>query len=450
MSALVIFGATGDLMHQKLLPALANLYQSDKLPQDTTIYCVGRRNWDTADYLKHAKQEAKDLALLKTIEPLLTYIKIDLDTTADYERLKTIMDGDNHAKDRIFYLALPPTLFPKAAEQLANARLIAKGNPHERIVFEKPFGEDFASASDINQLLWRYFDESQIYRIDHYLGKEMIQNILTLRFANRVFESDWHKDSIEKITLYVKEKDGVKGRGAYYDQTGALRDMVQSHLFQMLALTTMEAPQSFDAKAIQKEKVSLLKKFNVLHETVVMGQYDGYLAADHVKQDSLTETFVKLEGRIDDSRWRDVPIIIMTGKQLDEKRSDIVIDFKTPTSADALWPDSQLETNQLIIKIAPKEGMRFTMNVKETGLSDHITTKSMDYDHGLDAFGNKPEAYEKLWLEMFDQNHLMFTRWDEIEVSWRIIDEIRANDNKKRLTYQPGSSLLKCLKEFDQ
>ncbi len=449
MSAITIFGATGDLMHQKLIPALANLYQSKKLPKDVMIYCVGRRPWDTNDYLKHAEKEAKDVELLKTIEHLITYVRVELDQPKDFDNLKTVIETHPSQKDRLFYLALPPTLFPKVAEKLASAQLIRKSKPQERIVFEKPFGEDFESANEINQLLWRYFDESQIYRIDHYLGKEMIQNILTLRFANRVFESDWHKDSIAKITLYVKEKDTIKGRGAYYDQTGALRDMVQSHLFQMLALTTMEAPKSFNAKDIQKEKVSILKKFNVLKESIVMGQYEGYLDSENVKKDSKTETFVKLEGRIDDSRWRDVPIIIMTGKSLDEKRSDIVIDFKTPSSALDLWPEGKFENNQLVIKIAPTEGMRFTMNIKEAGLSDQITTQSMDYEHGKDVFGNKPEAYEKLFVEMLEQNHLMFTRWDEIEVSWRIIDEIRKHDNNKRLTYPKGSSLSSCLKEYD-
>ncbi len=446
MSAITIFGATGDLMHQKLMPALANLHKVGKLPEKAHIFCVGRRDWNTDEFIAHLRKHVAEAALVAEVENIITYVKVDLDNRDDYHALDRKISTVSNADDRIFYLALPPKLFPEVARELAQANLVKKGDDNQRVVFEKPFGEDFESAKEINRLLWRYFDESQIYRIDHYLGKEMIQNIITLRFANRVFESDWHKDSIEKITIYAKEKSGIKDRGGYYDATGALRDMVQSHLLQMLALTTMEAPESFSAKAIRKEKVSLLKKVSVDSEHVIMGQYRGYHDEKKVADDSKTETLVKMDCIIDDSRWRGVPITILTGKNMDEKRSEIIIDFKAPSQAASLWPQAKMQSNCLIIKIAPEEGMRFTMNIKESGLSDEITTKTMDYNHGSDVFGNKPEAYEKLFLEIIDKNPLMFTRWDEIETAWRLIDSIRDHDTGKRVIYEPGCTLQQCLK----
>ncbi len=446
MTVFTIFGSTGDLMYNKLLPALNNLQKNNHLPGDTKILCVGRRDWDTSDYLA-AVDEAVDSSKISEIRTMLEYVKVSLDEASGYDALKGKIESNGENTEKIFYLALPPSLFPKVAGGLSQNGLIKKGENTARIVFEKPFGEDLESAHEINRTLWNYFEEDQIYRIDHYLGKEMIQNILTLRFANRIFESDWNKDSIEKVSIIVKEKHGIDNRGNYYDSIGALRDMVQSHLLQMLALTAMEAPRAFNAQSIRKEKVSLLKKLSLEKGDVFNAQYQGYKAEPKVRKDSRTETFVALKVFIDDSRWRDVPFYMMTGKKMNEKSSEIIIDFKENDVTKNLWPDQKLTHNQLVVKVAPDEGVSFRMNVKETGLSNKIIPSRMDYSHGKDAFGNVPEAYEKLLLEIVKKNALLFTRWDEIETTWRFIDQVTNRCMKAPYIYESEDDLIKTLQE---
>ncbi len=446
MTVITIFGSTGDLMYNKLIPALNTLKQTNKLPSDTKILCVGRREWDTLTYLKSVKNEVpKDK--YNAIESLIEYVKVSIDSDDGYALLKSKIEQNGIEADKIFYLALPPSLFPKVAGGLSKNKLIGKGEPNARIVFEKPFGEDLESARLINRTLWDYFEETQIYRIDHYLGKEMIQNILTLRFANRIFESDWNKDSIDKVSIIVKEKNGIDSRGNYYDSIGALRDMVQSHLLQMLALVAMEAPKMYDSELIRKEKVSLLKKLFVECGDVFNAQYKGYKQEPKVRDDSKTETFVHIKAQIDDSRWRDVPFYLMTGKKLNDKSSEIIIDFKPGDDVLALWPDHTLKHNQLVVKVAPNEGVSFRMNVKQAGLSSDIIPSKMDYSHGKDAFGNVPEAYEKLLLEIIEQNTLLFTRWDEIETTWKFIDKVTNECQEAPYEYEDEPDLIQAMKE---
>ncbi len=445
MTVITIFGSTGDLMYNKLIPALNTLKKTNKLPEKSKILCVGRRDWDTKRYLESVKQMVpKDK--YREIEPLIKYVKVTLDTFEGYQGLKEEIKSVN-AKDKIFYLALPPSLFPKVAGGLSENGLIEKGDAFARIVFEKPFGEDLKSARSINRTLWDYFDESQIYRIDHYLGKEMIQNILTLRFANRIFETDWNKDSIEKVSIIVKEKNGIDQRGTYYDSIGALRDMVQSHLLQMLALVAMEAPKAYDSELIRKEKVSILRKLFVEKGDVFNAQYKGYSGEPKVRDNSKTETFVHIKAQIDDSKWRDVPFYLMTGKKLKEKSSVIIIDFKPLDEALALWPKTPFENNQLVIKVAPDEGVSFKMNVKKSGLSSEIIPSLMDYSHGKDSFGNVPEAYEKLLSEIIEKNTLLFTRWDEIETTWKFIDKVTNQCLPTPYVYESEEDLVKTMKE---
>ena len=433
MSIIAIFGSTGDLTYRKLLPGLVNLKKNGKLPATTKILCIGRRDWDTQTYLRSAHDTAD--ADITPIESMIDYFRVRLDAPEDFdalfERVQTL-----GIEDTVFYLALPPSLFPTVASGLHRSGLVKKGDTANRIVFEKPFGEDLSSAREINSLLWQYFDESQIYRIDHYLGKEMIQNILALRFANRIFESDWHKDSIDRVRIRVKEEDGVGTRGGYYDTIGAMRDMVQSHLLQMLALTAMEAPAAYDAQSIRKEKVSLLKKLSINPSDIVTGQYEGYTEEDKVDPGSTTETFVQLKVQIDDSRWRNVPFYLVTGKMLDNKASEIIIDFKHGDKSSCLWPSQNLYNNQLVIKVAPEEGMSFRMNVKESGLDSDIIPSKMDYYHGKDAFGNIPEAYEKLLLEILNKNPMLFARWDEIETTWQFTENVRQQLSDTPIVYK--------------
>jgi glucose-6-phosphate 1-dehydrogenase len=420
---LAVFGATGNLMYKKLLPAIAALQAKNLLPKDTTVLCIGRANHSIDSYLSVAKEQIKEKINWELFTPLLEYFQMELQDIQGYQRLfqKMYQEGPSI---RLFYLAVAPDLFPMIAKGINEANLIAKNDPTGRIVFEKPFGEDLKSAQAINSMLWNYFDESQIYRVDHYLGKEMIQNILVVRFANQLFENSWNHHSIERVIIIAKETEGIMNRGNYYDHVGALKDMVQSHLMQMAALIAMEIPESFDVDGIRAEKVKVLKKINIAKDDVLTGQYLGYLNENNILKDSQTETFVFLKAMIDTPRWKDVPFYFITGKKLDEKRSEIILDFKQNSQQNNLWPNRKIEKNRLVIRVAPGEGVTFRLNTKEHGLSTNIRPMEMDYCHDCEFVGNKPEAYERLLLDLISGNSTLFTRWDEIETSWKNIDNI--------------------------
>jgi len=345
---ITIFGSTGNLMYKKLIPALSALIEHDYLQNNTKIYCVARKDCDLEDYIQEAKREVTAKVNWDKLIPFLTYIKLDVYNLEDYFKLNETINSNGINIDKIFYLAVPPSLFPVIAKGISNSKLIEKNDEFSRIVFEKPFGEDLPTAKAINKELWKYFDESQIYRIDHYLGKEMIQNILIVRFANIIFEKTWNRETIESIVIIVKENEGVLRRGGYYDSIGALKDMIQSHLMQMVALTTMEKPKTFNSHDVKNEKVKVIKKLRIEKTDVLLGQYKGYLDEVNIKRGSLTETFVYAKAFIDNSRWNGVPIHLITGKKLDEKRSEIIINFKSESTGS--FSD---KNNKLIIKVAP-------------------------------------------------------------------------------------------------
>jgi glucose-6-phosphate 1-dehydrogenase len=436
---LAVFGATGNLMYKKLLPAFANLQKHGLLPADTKILCVARSEHTLESYLTVAKEQVKEAIDWANLETILEYFQMDFFAKDSYDRLHNKMETDARPL-RLFYLAVAPELFPVVARGISESKLIEKNDPTGRIVFEKPFGEDLPSAKAINQLLWQYFDESQIYRVDHYLGKEMIQNILVMRFANRLFENNWNRLAIERVTIVAKETEGVMNRGNYYDHVGALKDMIQSHLMQMAALVAMEVPQSFDVDGIRAEKVNVLKHFRFEPRYVVTGQYEGYLKEKNIAPDSTTETFVFLKARIDTPRWRGVPFYFLTGKKLNQKRSEIIVDFRDNSQQKALWPDQPIVKNQLVIGVSPDEGVTFRLNVKEPGLSSNIIAKELDYCHHCQYVGNRPEAYERIVLDLIKGNSTLFTRWDEIETAWEIVDEIKKHP-KKPIVYRSFETL---------
>jgi len=427
---LAVFGATGNLMYKKLLPAFGALQAKGLLPPETQILCVARSPLSTEEYLAIAKEQVKEKIDWNELSKIVEYFQMDFFAPESYQRLHKRMNDRNDTQ-RLFYLAVGPDLFGVIAKGISESKLIEKNDSSGRIVFEKPFGEDLASAKAINAQLWNYFDESQIYRVDHYLGKEMIQNILVMRFANRLFEHNWNHEAIEKVFIIAKEKEGVMNRGNYYDHVGALKDMVQSHLMQMAALVAMEVPNSFDDQGIRAEKVKVLKHLSVDNNHILMGQYLGYQNEKNIQPDSQTETFVFLEAAIDTPRWKKVPFYFLTGKMLDEKHSEIIIDFKDNAEQLLLWPNQPILKNRLIISVAPGEGVTFRLNVKKFGLSNQIESMLMDYCHDCAHVGNKPEAYERLLLELMRGNSTLFTRWDEIETSWKIIDDIKSQ------SYQP-------------
>ena len=282
---LAIFGATGNLMYKKLLPAIAALQSNNLLDLETKILCIGRANHTLESYIETAKTQIHSPINWDKLSPILEYFRMDFDQVDSYNNLKTYMNGNGDSK-RLFYLAVAPELFPIIAEGISSVQLITKNDAFGRIVFEKPFGEDLKTAKAINTMLWKYFDESQIYRVDHYLGKEMIQNILVMRFANKLFENNWNSLAIEKVTIIAKETEGVMNRGNYYDHVGALKDMIQSHLLQMAALIAMEVPKSFDVDGIREEKVKVLKQIKVDYKAVITGQYNGYLNEKNIQLNS--------------------------------------------------------------------------------------------------------------------------------------------------------------------
>jgi glucose-6-phosphate 1-dehydrogenase len=438
--SITIFGSTGNLMYKKLIPALSNLIAKGHLEQGSKIYCVARRDWDLETYIEEAKKQVKESIDWDRLIPYLSFVKFDIKNVDDYYNLRLELEEEG-IEDSIFYLAVPPQLFPVISKGISEAGLIKKGDDLKRIVFEKPFGEDLESAKAINKELWQFFDESQIYRIDHYLGKEMIQNILIVRFANAILQNAWNKDSIESVWIVAKETEGVMQRAGYYDTIGALKDMLQSHLLQMASLVAMNKPNSYKSDDIKDEKVKVLKKIKIRPKDIILGQYDGYLQEYNVGENSSTETFVFAEASIDDDNWRGVPFYFMTGKMLDEKRSEIIVNFRDQEEASLLWPDQSRKRNQLRIEVAPEEGVIFQFNVKEQGLSENIVPARLDYCHNCSSLENSPEAYEKLLLDLLGNHRTLFTRWDEIETTWAIVRSI-INNKKNPYIYKDYQDII--------
>ncbi len=420
----VIFGGTGNLTFHKLLPALHEIQMSpDEHINELRILAIGRRELDDAGYRERVKQrtDIDDGDFTDRIG----YHRMVFEETRGYERLHERLDEG----PRVFYLATSPEYFGTIAEHLRDAGLVRE---KDRVVFEKPFGSDLASATAINEALAKTFHEENIYRIDHYLGKEMIQNIMVLRFGNRIFDSVWQNYDIEHVQIIVKEKEGIGERGGYYDDAGALRDMVQSHLLQMLALVAMEKPLDYETEYIRDEKVKVLRSLRIENpsDDLVFGQYEGYLEEEHVAPDSDTESFVALKMAIDNPRWRGVPFYLKTGKALEEKRAEIIIRFKC---GDDDYSAEQVANNLLILKIQPEEGVYFRINVKEPGMNDKVIQESMEYCQSCKIGFKSIGAYEKLLADVLRGERTLFTRWDELEQAWRVIDEIRHWRNKYQL-----------------
>lgn len=423
--AYIIFGATGDLMHEKLWPALEALFSQNRLPKSRYVVAIGRRAWDTKQFLEEAKKKVNGNMDWSSLEEHVHYVQIELDQMDTYQAIDKVLTK-LEANERVFYLATPPKLFPVIAKGIHQANIARKDNLKHRVVFEKPFGEDLTTAREINQTLWRYFDEDQIYRIDHYLGKEMIQNIFAVRFGNKLFESIWHHEDILDISIIAEESVGIKSRGSYYDGIGALKDMVQSHLLQMAALIAMDPPKQPNPDTIKDQKVRVLKRISIDPKSVVSGQYEGYLDEAGIPSNSQTETAIFFKACVATSRFYDVPIFFLSGKKLSQKRSEIRIRFKPHTLSQDFFQDADLPNNELIIKVAPEEGVSITFNVKKPGLDAGHDRVSMDYMHAAQGVGNHPEAYEKLLLDVANSNSTLFTRWDEIETSWSITDALKA------------------------
>jgi glucose-6-phosphate 1-dehydrogenase len=463
-AALVIFGGAGDLAHRKLFPALYNLHLDGLMPPRFAAIGVGRSDWTDERYRRFARdgiarfsRRAPDEASWRTFAESLFFMNAALDDPTAFASLGARLDTIEHDRglpgNRIYYLAVPPSMFVPAVRNLARARFVspqpgvpaprqssAGAPPFARLIVEKPIGHDLASARAIDDAIADVFNETQIYRIDHYLGKETVQNILVLRFANSIFEPLFNQKYIDHVQLTVAEEEGVGTRAGYYEHAGALRDMVQNHLLQLLALVAMEPPRSLDPDVVRDEKLEVIQSLRPIEGTavdtqVVRGQYGpgfdlgapvrGYREERGVDPGSTTETYVALKVLIDNWRWAGVPFFLRTGKRLPKRASEISIHLKEVPpilfNADAA---GALDANVLSIRIQPDEGFALTISSKVPGPRVRIYPVKMDFRYGS-TFGNvSPEAYERLLLDVMAGDPTLFMRRDAVEAAWRWVTPI--------------------------
>jgi glucose-6-phosphate 1-dehydrogenase len=439
---IVIFGATGDLMDRKLLPALYQLMNDKLLPARCHILGVGRDAALTDERFRLQARVALEKAGLADTQKLrrwcdtcLHFQGLGAGTATDYARLGARMAQLEQARglhgNRILYLALPPGAFPGTIEALGEGGL-NRSRGWTRLVIEKPFGRDLASAQQLNALVHRYFAEEQVYRIDHYLGKESVQNLLAFRFGNALFESAWNRDHIRSVQITVAEDLGIEQRARYYEDAGALRDMVQNHLTQLLTLTAMEVPAAFEADSIRFEKVKVLRSVAPIRDdAVVFGQYEpgrvkrkrlaGYRQEHGVAVQSTTETFVALQLEIDNWRWQGVPFFLCTGKRLARRVTEITINFRSPPVALFRSLDGcPTRSNVLVITLQPDEGFDLSFEVKSPGDRFTLQTQHMDFRYA-EAFGEPLSAgYETLLRDVVQGDLTLFVHGDEAEASWRL------------------------------
>lgn len=435
-STLVIFGATGDLAQRKLIPALFNQYIKDHLPDSFTIVGFAFEDYDD-NSLRERFSEGMQLYSEKTFNSekwqnfckRIFYVQGDLTKKDDFTRLnQRLLEVEaNAAVDRLYYLAIAPRFIEPTIENLGALDMNNEDNGARKIIIEKPFGRDSKTAKELNDIVHRVFQEAQIYRIDHYLGKETAQNILFFRFANHVFESVWSREHIDNVQITVAESVDVGHRAGYYDQAGVMRDMIQNHLLQLLSLTAMEPPASFSADELRNEKVKVLKSIRSIDlDYAVRGQYEGYRSADGVDDNSVTPTFAAFMLHVDNWRWQGVPFYLRSGKALKTKVSQIAIEFKQPPRMMFDMDIGEKCTrNVLTLCIQPDEGIHFQFETKVP--AEAVKTEIVDMDwHYNTAFGDDaiPEAYERLLVDALNGDASLFIRSDEIEQAWRIVDPI--------------------------
>lgn len=449
---MVIFGASGDLTARKLVPALYELARQRLLPMGFAVVGVSRTPMSHEDFRDRMRQAVEKFRGEKVEAPVwesfaegFYYQAGDSKAPGTYEELKSFLrqlDSEHRTEgNRIFYLATAPTLFPVIVERLGDAGMNeGEDGGWARVVIEKPFGRDLASARELNQDIARVFREEQVYRIDHYLGKETVQNILALRFANIIFEPTWNQSYVDHVQITVAESIGVEDRGSFYEEAGAIRDIVQNHMMQVLCLTAMEPPVAFDAESVREEKVKVLRAVRRIPEEevdlfAVRGQYGpgwvegeevpGYREEKEVSPDSSTETYVALKLYIDNWRWAGVPFYIRTGKRLPKRATEIAIQFKcAPHTPFATTAVEALEPDVLVIRVQPNEGISLKIGAKVPGARFRIRSVSMDLFYGAAFVEETPEAYERLLLDLMLGDATLFIRADEAEGAWRVLEQV--------------------------
>jgi len=438
---LVLFGGSGDLSMRKLLPAMYARHVANDLPPDARIICVGRHDWSREEFLKNVDTDSKPHIKAKVDErwngfvERIVYVSLNATDVKTYGPLIDTMRPDP-SLTRVYYLATPAHLFAKICDNLEEAGLVT---PNSRVVLEKPLGRDLESAKQINAEVGKVFSESQIYRIDHYLGKETVQNLLALRFGNILFEPLWRREWISDVQITIAEKIGVGNRLGYYDNSGALRDMLQNHLLQLLCIVAMEPPTSIAPDAVRDAKLQVLrslKKFTptTLAQNIVRGQYraghvDGqpvpsYRDEPDAPQQSRTETFVAMKAEIDTWRWAGVPFYLRTGKRMADRLAEIVVRFKPIPHSIFNQPTSSFQPNSLVIRLQPDEGLSFNLMAKTPGDSMRLKQAELELDFNEQFKTPRMEAYERLLLDVLRGQLTLFMRGDELEAAWEWVEPI--------------------------
>jgi len=455
-TTIVIFGASGDLTSRKLVPALLHLYCKGRLPEGLRVVGTARRPWSDEDFRGVLRERAEqfmgaefDAALWPSFAARLFYVPGSLNELDDFKKLdRTLVRLEEGPANRLYYLSVGPELYEAAIKNLAEADMARERDGcWRRIVIEKPFGRDRASARALNAVVHAAFDEQQVYRIDHYLGKETAQNILFFRFANTIFEPVWNRRYVDHVQISVTETVDVGHRAGYYDGSGVLRDMFQNHLLQLLALVAMEAPASFDADAVRNEKAKVLGAIRPIRlEDTIRAQYRGYCDAEGVAPDSQTPTYAALKLYVDNWRWQGVPFYLRSGKSLKAKSSEIIIRFQRPPHVMfQLPPGFEMTPNILALCIQPDEGVHLKFQAKVPDSAQAMRPVDMEF-HYQTAFNGQmlPDAYERLLLDALQGDASLFARSDEIELAWSIIDPViegweASPEVSPLLAYEPGT-----------
>jgi glucose-6-phosphate 1-dehydrogenase len=439
---LVFFGGSGDLAMRKLLPAMYARDVANDLPASARIICVGREDMSQDQFLRMVETNSKphiketvDEAAWQGFLQRITYVEVDAGNVKSYTALVEALRADD-ALTRVYYLATPPSLFARICENLAKLGL---ATPNSRVVLEKPLGRDLASAKQINADVGKVFSESQIYRIDHYLGKETVQNLLALRFGNILFEPLWRREWISDVQITIAEKIGVGNRLGYYDNSGALRDMLQNHLLQLLCIVAMEPPASIAPDAVRDAKLQVLrslKRFTptALSQNIIRGQYrsgyvdgqpvPGYRDEPDAPKQSKTETFVAMKAEIDTWRWAGVPFYLRTGKRMADRLAEIVVRFKQIPHSIFNQPNSSFQPNSLVIRLQPDEGLSLNLMAKTPGDSMRLKQAELELDFREQFGGPRMEAYERLLLDVLRGQLTLFMRGDELEAAWEWVEPI--------------------------
>lgn len=452
---MVIFGASGDLTSRKLVPALFGLFKEKALPENFCILGFARREKTDDSFRKEMYEGAKAFSRFAPLDEAewnafaqhLFYHRGDFDYHAAFDSLKdkvTRLSKEMQLEQHLFYLSTSPEYFSCVVEMLGSVGLVGHDSK-ARVVVEKPFGHDLASAKDLVASLQKTLNESCLYRIDHYLGKETVQNLLYFRFGNSIFEPIWNRSMIDNIQITVAEEVGVGKRGGYYDSVGAMRDMVQNHLMQLLTIVAMDPPASFHSEAIRDEKVKVLRAIPTpdserINEMCVRAQYESYRSTDRVDPNSKTETFTALKLVVDNWRWAGVPFYLRTGKQMAARSSEIVVVFKRPPmTLFNVNGDTLFHRNRVHIRLQPDEGIHLLFNVKQPGKRE-VRSVNMDFAYQSKFGSYSPEAYERLLHDAIIGDSTLFTRADEVLEAWRIVDGIRGQwDNTPVALYRQGS-----------